>query len=133
MQSHQNLFIRIKKGLFLAVGTISLVLGIIGIFLPLLPTTCFLLLTAICFEKGSDSFHDWLLSHRYFGPPIIDWRKNKVIRLKYKALATSTMLIGAYLIYAKPSVPVFVVVGYTAFMFLLLTFIWTRKSRVTLT
>jgi len=130
MQSGKNLTIRIKKAFFLTVGTVSLIIGIIGIFLPLLPTTCFLLLTAICFEQGSDKFHDWLLSHPYFGPPIIDWRKNKVIRLKYKALSTSTMLIGAYFVYAKPLVPVFVVLGYTAFMLALLAFIWTRKSRV---
>ncbi|MEK6628151.1 MAG: YbaN family protein [Bdellovibrionota bacterium] len=132
MQANKSLITSIKKGIFLTVGVISLIVGIIGIFLPLLPTTCFLLLTAICFERGSDKFHDWLMSHPYFGPPIIDWQKNKVIRLKYKALATTTMAIGAYFVYAKPIVPVFVVVGYSAFMFALLAFIWTRKSLPTI-
>ncbi len=130
MHANKDIIINIKKGLFLTIGVISLIVGIIGIFLPLLPTTCFLLLTAFCFERGSDKFHDWLMGHSYFGPPIIDWQKNRVIRLKYKALATSTMAIGAYFVYAKPMVPVYVVVSYTAFMFILLAFIWTRKSRV---
>lgn len=125
----KNIKLNIKKGFFLGVGIISLILGIIGIFVPLLPTTCFLLLTAICFEKGSDKFHDWIIGHPYFGPPIIDWQKNKVIRFKYKALATTTMIIGAYFVYAKPMVPTLVVIGYTALMFGLLAFIWTRKSR----
>lgn len=129
MLANESLITHIKKGIFLTIGVISLIVGIIGIFLPLLPTTCFLLLTAICFERGSDKFHNWLLSHSYFGPPIIDWQKNKVIRLKYKALATTTVAIGAYFVYAKPTVPIFVIVGYTAFILALLTFIWTRKSR----
>lgn len=118
----------IKKAFYLTIGTISLITGIIGIFLPLLPTTCFLLLTAICYERGSDKFHNWLINHPYFGPPIVDWQRNKVIRTKYKILATSMMAIGSYFIYFNPRVPIYVVISYTIFMILILAYIWTRKS-----
>lgn len=122
------MFKNIKKAFYLTIGTISLITGIIGIFLPLLPTTCFLLLTAICYERGSDKFHNWLINHPYFGPPIIDWQRNKVIRTKYKVMATSMMVIGSYFIYFNSRVSIYVAVSYTIFMILILTYIWTRKS-----
>ena len=59
------------KTLYIVIGTISLALGILGIFLPLLPTTPFLLLTAALYFKGSFRLYNWLLNHRYFGPYIM--------------------------------------------------------------
>ncbi|AGH94607.1 YbaN family protein [Pseudobdellovibrio exovorus] len=119
----------LKKYLYLSVGTLSLALGIIGAFLPLLPTTVFLLITAYCYERGSDRFHDWLIQHRYLGPPIVDWRKHQVIRVRHKMLATSMMLIGAYFVYSKPTIPLWVQIMYGFLMVGVLSFIWTRKSQ----
>lgn len=117
------------KGFFISLGTIFLIIGIIGIFLPLLPTTPFLLLTAICYERGSDKFHAWLIGHKYFGPPILDWQNRKVIRLQYKILAASMMLISAFFLLQKQTVPMIGKVSYTVFMVLMLSFIFTRKSK----
>lgn len=125
-------FIKIKKIFYLVVGTISLITGIIGIFLPLLPTTCFLLLTAVCYERGSDKFHDWLLKHPHFGPPILDWQKNKVIRLKYKFMATIMIAISSYFVYPNPKIPSYAIISYTIIIVSVLVFIWTRKSYATL-
>lgn len=77
-------------GLF---GFLSLFLGGIGIILPLLPTTPFVLLAAWCFAKSSPRLHNWLLENRIFGPLIRRWDENRCIPLKAKLMAL-TMVAG---------------------------------------
>ncbi|MDR0363911.1 MAG: YbaN family protein [Bacteroidales bacterium] len=72
-------------------GTISLGLGILGMFVPLLPTVPFLLLTASCYMKSSDKLYDRLISHRILGKIITDYRENKTIPLKIK-ISSLTLL-----------------------------------------
>ncbi|MEM0988861.1 MAG: YbaN family protein [Pseudomonadota bacterium] len=71
-----------------AAGFLSLGLGALGVVLPLLPTVPFLLLAAFCFARGSQRFHDWLLSHPRFGPPIHEWRAHGAISARGKIAAT---------------------------------------------
>ncbi|MBL4838928.1 MAG: YbaN family protein [Kordiimonadaceae bacterium] len=75
-------------------GWTALALGVIGAFLPLLPTVPFLLLAAYCFSKGSDRLHDWLLNHKKFGPPIAEWRKHGAIALRIKLYAMSLISVS---------------------------------------
>lgn len=79
------------KTLCVVLGTISLVLGILGIFVPLLPTTPFLLLTATLYFKGSPKLYNWLLNHKYFGPYIRNYRENKAIPLRAKIVSLLLM------------------------------------------
>lgn len=72
-------------------GLIALALGTVGIFLPLLPTTPFVILAAWCFARSSDRLHDWLLAHRIFGPMIRDWRENGAIAPWAKRLSVGMM------------------------------------------
>ncbi|WP_373830933.1 YbaN family protein, partial [Bacteroides heparinolyticus] len=72
------------KTAYIILGTISLVLGFIGIFLPLLPTTPFLLLTAALYFRGSPRLYQWLLNHKYLGTYIRNFRENKAIPLRAK-------------------------------------------------
>lgn len=72
-------------------GLISLGIGIVGIFLPLLPTTPLVLLAAFCFAKGSTRLHDWLINHPRFGPSIQDWQARGAISRKGKRLALIAM------------------------------------------
>lgn len=72
------------KTAYIILGTISLVLGFIGIFLPLLPTTPFLLLTATLYFRGSLRLYQWLLNHKYLGTYIRNFRENKAIPLRAK-------------------------------------------------
>ena len=66
-RKHQFLWVRLA---FAALGTLFLLLGIIGIFMPILPTTPFLLLTTACYARSSRRFYNWLMNHRLFGPLI---------------------------------------------------------------
>ncbi len=79
------------KALYITLGTISLVLGILGIFLPLLPTTPFLLLTAALYFKSSSRLYKWLLNQKHLGPYIRNFRENKTIPLRAKILSISLM------------------------------------------
>jgi uncharacterized membrane protein YbaN (DUF454 family) len=79
----------IKKYLLIAVGSLSLLLGILGIFLPLLPTVPFLLLTAYCFARSSNRLYSWLLQHKTFGSYIYHYQTYRAITRKTKILAVS--------------------------------------------
>jgi hypothetical protein len=76
----------IKKGLLVVSGTFFLVLGVIGIFIPLLPTTPFLLLAAACYIKGSKKFYDWLIKNRWLGQYIKNYQDGKGIPFKVKII-----------------------------------------------
>ncbi len=75
------------------VGTISLVLGIIGIALPVLPTTPFLLLTAYCYLKSAPNWHKKLLESKHLGPYIKNFQENKCIPLRIKVYSISLLWI----------------------------------------
>jgi uncharacterized membrane protein YbaN (DUF454 family) len=79
---------------FLALGWLFVGLGVIGAFLPVMPTTPFLLLAVACFARSSPRLESWLMNHRQFGPPLRDWRERGAISLKAKATAISLMALS---------------------------------------
>ncbi|WCN08754.1 YbaN family protein [Marinomonas mediterranea] len=83
-----------KRIFYIVLGWLSLVTGVIGIFLPLLPTTPLVLLSAWCFSRSSTRFHNWLINHKYFGPIILDWQSGDGIPKKVRNRALIVMWLG---------------------------------------
>src|SRR5690625_7984724 len=74
-QHHNAMGIRLRRSLLYITGCVSLLLGFIGVFLPLLPTTPFLLLASACFLRSSPKAAEWMLNNRYFGEYVRDFRR----------------------------------------------------------
>jgi len=117
-----------KKLAFLSLAWASLSLGILGIFLPLLPTTPFVLVAAYGFSKSSERFHQWLLNHKLFGLLVSDWQRSGVIRLKSKLLATVSIVLMIGISLSFVSLPVHLLLLLIGSVLCVLAFIWTRPS-----
>lgn len=76
---------------WIVLGSVSLALGVIGIFVPLLPTTPFLLLSAAAYFRGSPRLYNWLLDHKYFGTYIRNIREEHAIPLRAKIISITVM------------------------------------------
>lgn len=88
------------KVIWIIIGFLSMGLGMIGVILPVLPTTPFLLLSSFCFAKGSDRFHKWFIGTKLYKKHLDSFVKNKSMTLKTKLtilLPASAMLILAFL------------------------------------
>jgi len=95
---------RATRCLLIAGGTISIALGILGVFLPLLPTTPFLLLAAFLYSRSSERFYRWLIGHRFLGGYIQRYREGRSMTLASKAvtLALLWITIGLSIAFVLP-------------------------------
>ncbi len=85
---------KIVRWLLIVAGTFSLALGAIGVFLPILPTTPFLLLSAACYMRSSQRMHKWLLENRWFGEYIKNYKEGRGIPFKTKIVALTFLWAG---------------------------------------
>jgi len=76
----------VRRWFLIILGTLALGLGIVGIFVPLLPTTPLLLAAAACYLRSSERMYGWLLNHRWLGPFIRHYRQHRAITKKHKIL-----------------------------------------------
>lgn len=79
----------LSRGILIILGTFFVCLGVLGIFLPLLPTTPFLLLAGVCYARSSKRFYNWLLNNRWFGTYLKNYKEGKGVPLKVKVLSIS--------------------------------------------
>jgi uncharacterized membrane protein YbaN (DUF454 family) len=83
----------IRRGVYFGIGSVSVGLGVIGIFVPLWPTTCFLLLAGWCFARSSKRAERWLHENRLFGKYLTDYRENGVISARVRTTSVVTMWV----------------------------------------
>ena len=114
-----------KRIALILIGLVSLALGAIGVFLPLLPTTPFVLVSAIAFAKSSDRLHQWLVDHDVFGPLIANWREHGAISRRTKVISVLSM-IAILVISALLAVPSHVIVIQAVVLSCSAVFILTR-------
>ncbi len=114
----------------IAFGWICVGLGVIGAFLPVMPTTIFLILAFWAFSKSSARFHRWLSSHPRLGRPLRDWRAHRVIPIPAKCLAlgmmTASLLFVTFFVAGGWALPLGLALGFGA----VASYIVTRPNRM---
>ena len=115
------------KYVWIGLGWLFVILGVVGIVLPLLPTTPFLLVAAICFSRGSHRLHGWLINHRMLGPPITNWQTNRTITRKIKGAAIISMG-GLFSISVFVSVEPRVLIFQGTVLTIVGVFLWLQKE-----
>ncbi|WP_039018418.1 YbaN family protein [Halocynthiibacter namhaensis] len=115
------------RALWLIAGLMSFTLGLVGAFLPLLPTVPLMLLATFCFSKSSERLHSWLINHPRFGPAISDWNDHGAISPLAKKLATIS-IAAAFTVSLILGVKTFVIVIQAIVLGGVLVFIWTRPN-----
>lgn len=116
----------VRSGIFV-LGLLSLILGVVGVFLPLLPTTPFILLAAWCFLNSSEKAHRWMYRQPYFGKALKDWEKNRAIARPTKVLAISMIVFSVVFMWFKID-SLWVRYLVTALMVFVVVFIFTRNE-----
>ena len=118
------------KPVYFLLGWCCFGLGAVGMVVPGLPTTPLMLVALWAFAKSSRRFHDWLYSHRVFGPPLQQWRSHRVVPMKAKVLAVATMAVSLGYLTLFTSVNLWVKLGTALLMLVGAVFILTKPSRV---
>ncbi|WP_259783192.1 YbaN family protein [Aestuariispira ectoiniformans] len=114
--------------IYLLIGLISTGLGIVGAFLPIMPTVPFLIVALWAFSRSSERFHNWLYHHRIYGPLLRDWDRYRVIPLWGKIWACVAMAGGLTItaIFFKP--PVWSLVGTGIVMLAVAAYLISKPS-----
>lgn len=115
----------IIRAAWLTAGFVCLGLGLLGIPLPLLPTTPFLLLAAFCFARGSERLHKWLITHPRLGPPIEAWQRERAISRSAKRASMVAIILVFGLSFALGVRPLILIVQ-AVVLSCVATFILTR-------
>lgn len=115
------------RWLYLAVALVCIGLGTLGIIIPGLPTTPFLLLAAWAAARSSPRLHAWLFNHRWFGPPLRNWENERAIATRVKVLAV-TLLIVSWIVLTWQTEGLFVPVVTGILFTTVSTFLVTRPA-----
>jgi uncharacterized protein len=114
---------------FAAAGLVFLALAILGLFVPVLPATPFVLLAAACFARASPRFYNWLLNHRVFGPTVLEWRRHRSIPYRVKLWGILLMALSLGVSIAFFVRPAWLQAVLAAFGVLLAAWVYNIPSR----
>lgn len=115
------------RWVWIASGLLSLGVGIVGIFVPLLPSTVFLLFASYAFARSSERLHGWLMRHPKFGPPIHNWLHGRAIHRTAKRNATLTIVAG-FVFSVLVGLHAWILLAQFLVLSAVVTYIWTRPE-----
>lgn len=118
-----------RRHLLQAFGWVCVALGAIGIVLPVMPTTVFLLAALWAFARSSPRLHTWLIENRYFGPYIADWERDQIIPVRAKIIAVTMMTGSGLWLALGTNAPVVVVFGVISILIGVASYVVTRPSQ----
>ena len=120
----------IWRPLWVALGLVFLAMGVVGVVLPVLPTTPFIILAAACFSRGSLTLHRWLRQQPLLGPSLRQWEEHRVISMRAKQLATLFIVITGVVLFFLPNVNYWLTGAVVGIFAIVLIYIWSRRSHV---
>jgi uncharacterized membrane protein YbaN (DUF454 family) len=123
----ESVKLSIGKGGYRLLAYVSVALAVVGVVLPLMPTTVFVLIAAWAAGRSSPEFEAWLLNHQTYGPIISIWRERGVVALLGKVLACVMLTISWSILFFTGS-PVWLLVGLGVFFLCLATYLLSRPS-----
>lgn len=127
IQTHTPAMSRTRSLAWQGAGWLFVGLGLVGAALPIMPTTCFMILALACFTRGSPRLANWLLNHPRFGPPLRDWQQHRAISPRTKRVAAAAIAVAWVIVLATTSgwlLPTAVGVVLSS----VVAFIWTRPD-----
>lgn len=116
-----------SRMIHLCLGLVSCGLGVLGAFLPVMPSTCFFILAAYFFGKSSQRWETWILNHPRFGPSVCAWRKYRAISLVGKMAAASGMTLGLVMLWLAQT-PLWVALLGSGFILLSAIYVLSRPT-----
>ena len=120
----------LKRSVYLVLGWLCFGLGVLGVFLPVLPTTPFMLLALGAFARSSEPLRHWLYNHPRYGYSLQQWHQHRVIPLRAKVIALSCMALSLAYLLLFSSAPLVAVMAAAALMAIGAGYILTKPSRV---
>ncbi len=118
------------KYFYFTLGWLFFITGLIGAVLPVLPTTIFMILALWAFSKSSKKFHDWLYTHKIFGPPLQQWQEYKVIPVQAKILAVIMISSSMIVIYFFTIIKIQYVIMIGIIMLSVIIYILSKPSNI---
>lgn len=118
------------RSIYFFLAWIFVALGVLGAFLPVLPTTPFMILALWGFSKSSRRFHQWLYHHRIFGPTLQNWDRHRVIPLRAKQVSSLVMGLSLGFISLNQNIPLWAKLITALIMLYGVWYIWTKPSKV---
>ena len=133
MAQHRRQIVHTAKSIhrwpFLILGFAAVAVGLVGVVVPLLPTTPFLIVAAWCFARSSQRLHDWLYGHRLFGPMLRDWDENRVIPTWAKVCACTAMAASFTYVVLTRDLPVWLLAVTALCLIAIAAYILSKPGR----